>query len=353
MEPALMHAPLIVVEGVSFEEAREKVEYAAERIFAEDPTVRSVGVTRFGGSYGFRAVRNAGAIVPMAVPMGRAMSVVDVPVLFVDGPGEVTPLLKVPLDAVGSPQRTSVVPEVNRYRHLVSGLQVQNLDADTRRGVIDAGYLTVGTLGCFVRLASGEVGVLSNNHVLADLNSGKKGEDRILQPGTHPPDDADVIALLSDFVPLVASPVGLMPPHPTVTMNEVDAAVAVLAGGVQWRQGFLPFRRQVAPYTVAPPRLGDEVFKVGRTTGLTRGVVVDIGTVVGPVAYDEGPCFFRRAITIEGVGGTTFSDRGDSGSIIVRGTGEVVGLLFAGNGQQTYACPIESVMDALGCELAR
>jgi hypothetical protein len=348
-----MNPSLEVIRGVSFEEAREKVEDAAGQIFATDPAVRSVGVSRFGGAYGFRAVRNAGAIVPQGVPVNRAASVRDVPVLFVDGPGEIAPLLKVPFTGLGSPQQSSVVPEVNRYRHLVSGLQVQNLDADTRRGIIEQGYISVGTLGCFVRLPSGRIGALSNNHVLADMNSGRKAQDRILQPGTYPPDENDVIGVLNDFVALRASPPGLAPPHKDVALNEVDVAVAELADGIRWRQGFLPFRGQVAPYTIAPPRLGDEVFKVGRTTGLTRGVVVDIGTIVGPVAYDEGPCWFRRAITIEGIGGTTFSDRGDSGSIIVRSTGEIVGLLFAGNGQQTYACPIETAVDALGCSLAR
>ena len=57
-------------------------------------------------------------------------------------------------------------------------------------------------------------------------------------------------------------------------------------------------------------------------------------------------------MTIEGDNGTLFSDHGDSGSAIIKTNGEVVGLLYAGNGTQTYACPIDKVLTALSCSLA-
>ena len=337
---------------MTFEEAWGRLDEVVRRVFASDPTVRSVGISRFGASYSFRAVRNRGALIPMRVPVHHVTQVADVPVLFVDGPGEVMPLLKVPHSGPASPWVQSVVPEVQRYRRLVSGLQVHNFDADDRNGTISAGYITIGTLGCFVRLPSGRVAALSNNHVAADENRGVRGHARILQPGSATPSDIDQIGLLADFVALKASPPGAMPADAGLEFNELDAAVVELDPLVQWTQGFLPFRNLVRPYILATPRLGDEVFKVGRTTGLTHGIIVDVNTVVGPIRYDTGPCWFRRTLTIEGVHGTTFSGCGDSGSIVVRGNGEVVGLLFAGNGQQTYACPIESVMNALACTLA-
>jgi S1-C subfamily serine protease len=97
--------------------------------------------------------------------------------------------------------------------------------------------------------------------------------------------------------------------------------------------------------------VGDGVFKVGRTTGLTHGTITDVATTVGPVGYDLGDCWFRRSITIEGTNGTLFSDHGDSGSAILNSSGEVVALLYAGNGTQTYACPIGTVLSALTCNL--
>ena len=50
--------------------------------------------------------------------------------------------------------------------------------------------------------------------------------------------------------------------------------------------------------------------------------------------------------------GRRFFDHVDSGTAILSTTGEVIGLLYAGNGMQTYACPIQAVLSALNCTLA-
>ena len=48
-----------------------------------------------------------------------------------------------------------------------------------------------------------------------------------------------------------------------------------------------------------------------------------------------------------------FSDHGDSGSAIIKqSTGQVVGLLYAGNGTDTFACPINLVLAAFSCSIA-
>ena len=54
---------------------------------------------------------------------------------------------------------------------------------------------------------------------------------------------------------------------------------------------------------------------------------------------------------IEGVNGS-FSQSGDSGSVVVNENGAVVGLLYAGNSTQIYACPIDEVLQSLNCTLA-
>lgn len=103
---------------------------------------------------------------------------------------------------------------------------------------------------------------------------------------------------------------------------------------------------------IGTPKIGDKVFKVGRTTGLTNGTITAVGTVVGPIPYDPGNCWFNQQFEIVGDHGTLFSDHGDSGSVIVSTNGEILGLLFAGNGTQTYACPIQAVLTGLNCTLA-
>ena len=90
------------------------------------------------------------------------------------------------------------------------------------------------------------------------------------------------------------------------------------------------------------------MFKVGRSTGLRRGRVVSIGERVGPVPYAIGPCWFRGSFVVESLDDRPFSLGGDSGAAVVREDGEVLGLVYAGNGVQTYACPMPEVLRELG-----
>lgn len=339
------------VGGVSFEEALEQLEPAVAVIFDADPGVRSVGITRHGEGFGYRAVRNSRIIRPLSAPSAPLTHFGSIPIRMTDVPAEVQTLLRVPHTGAATPSATSVLPEVLRHRPLVCGLQIQNFDDDVRQGVVDEGHIIIGTLGCFVRSGDGILGFLSNNHVVAGQNRGQNGQDRILQPGSGAFDNFQQIGTLLDYVPLAPSPAGAKPSKGNVIYNDVDAGAVKLLEGLQFSKGYLASRPVPAPQGIAPAIKGDLVFKVGRTTGLTYGLVEEVATVVGPVPYDPGDCWFRRSIVVEGVNGTTFSDHGDSGSAVVKTTGEVIGLLYAGNGFQTYVCPIDDVLRALNCSL--
>ena len=78
-----------------------------------------------------------------------------------------------------------------------------------------------------------------------------------------------------------------------------------------------------------------------------------------PVEYDIGVLSFDNQIEIEGSGQRSFSDAGDSGSLIVDDDMMAAALLFAGgdhggsNGKGlTYANPIDAVLKALAVKLA-
>jgi hypothetical protein len=337
--------------GVPFNDAEQAIDDAVSEIFESDPTVQSVGIGRHGEGYGFRVVRNAAMILPLKANPGPPIhKFQNIPVTFVKSHDEVSSVARVPHTGPGSPGIISRVPEQKRHRGLVCGLQIQNFDDDVREGTIDDGSIVVGTLGCFVRQAGGDLAVLSNNHVVAGQNRGKKGKDRILQPGGSVGGD-DEVAVLTDFVKLKASPPGASSKRGTVILNDVVAGIATLTENTLSTQGYLHFRGLTAPSGTTIPIAGDKVFKVGRTTGLTRGTITEVGVTAGPINYDIGPCWFRRMLVILGDDGTMFSDLGDSGSVIVKTSGEVVGLLIAGNGTQSYACPIDQVLTALNCSL--
>lgn len=339
--------------SVPLPEALHHVDKAAAELFDADPAVRSVGVGEAGNGFGFIAVRNASVIVPFAAAKTLPSAIQGIPVQYQNSTQDPTSLLRVPSSGYGSPGAASLVPEQQTHRPLACGLQVQNFDDDVRSGQIQNGFITIGTLGCVVRLRGGDAGVLSNNHVLAGENRGVVRGDRILQAGASAFSSALEIGLLEDFEQLVASPPGASVAAGSVAFNEIDAAVARLAPGQDPSQSYLAARPALPPRGSAVAGLNDRVHKVGRTTGLTYGVVKQLGVIVGPVGYDLGGCWFRNSFVVEGIGGVTFSDRGDSGSAIVRDSdGMVVGVLYAGNGTQTYACPIAPVLQRFNCTVA-
>jgi hypothetical protein len=320
-----------------------------EVLFKADPRIQAVGIARQGAGYEFRAVRN----VAKAVPFHQIHAVSDIariPVSYADAAEDPAPQARIPIVR----PHAGALPEQLRQRPLVCGLQIQNYDDDVRTGTLGKGLMTIGTLGCFARLPDQSVGLLSNNHVIAGENAGARGADRILQAGGGTITAAEHVATLYDYVALKDSPPGATPATGGVTYNDVDAAIATLCAGISWAQAYLSYHVGLpSPAGTADPQGSEKVFKVGRTTGLTWGVVKQIGTVVGPIGYGIGPCWFSGSFVVEGQYGVPFSAPGDSGSAVVEETtGRVLGLLYAGNATQTYCCPINKVLQALGCTLA-
>lgn len=210
--------------------------------------------------------------------------------------------------------------------------------------------VTAGTLGAFgVHGASGRTVLLSNNHVLANENKGRQG-DLILQPGAYDGGKrgSDAVAELLAFVPILPG-----------MNNEVDAAIAALRPDIAHDATRLTDAPAAwAGLRETPIEPGEAVFKLGRTTGLTRGVVsaIEVDDVV--VSYERGEIGFNRQTEISAADGTPFSAGGDSGSVIFDLQGRAFGLLFAGSDQGghnglgvTYANDLRSVVKLLDLKL--
>lgn len=216
--------------------------------------------------------------------------------------------------------------------------------------------VTAGTVGCFVQTLSNGVGLLSNNHVLARSNLGQVG-DAIIQPGKLDGgfDPADRIGNLIQTIPIQFG---------AVNSNSVDCAVSSVLPGIDYDRAGLPMgspTRQLSG-RIMDATLDMPVWKVGRTTNLTEGVVeiveldqvmVDFGT-----GGNRQVARFDNQLAISGRGVGAFSKGGDSGAAIYETEGHLVALLFAGsayggaNGRGlTFANPIDLVLDALDAEL--
>jgi hypothetical protein len=210
--------------------------------------------------------------------------------------------------------------------------------------------ITAGTLGAFVVLRTGGVvRVLSNNHVLADEDRGKKG-DAILQPGAYDGGRSpqDRIGGLDRAVKL----------KPRGT-NRVDAALCAVDGAVAYDPRTLRGVGTLSGLAKAPAEETASVEKLGRTTGHTRGRVTafELDNVV--VGYEVGSLRFDDQIEVEGTGAGSFSQGGDSGSLVFTAEDKgAFGLLFAGSDQGgangaglTYVNPFAAVLSQLKADL--
>ena len=213
------------------------------------------------------------------------------------------------------------------------------------------GFIGAGTLGCFVvgRSAPYYIGILTNNHVIAGENANALGSP-VAQPGT-----LDGGSFPDDEVGELGAVIKLK----TTTANLVDAAVGHVYQGIDFdtsKMGNLGLLQGVGGDSDLPENA--TVYKVGRTTGQTKGRLRAFEIDNVQVEYDMDVLRFDGQIEIEGAGKKAFSDSGDSGSLIVDENLQAIGLLFAGgdvggtNGKGlTYANPIQSVLDALNMDL--
>ena len=134
-------------------------------------------------------------------------------------------------------------------------------------------------------------------------------------------------------------------------LNErVDCAILTLNGVALLERSVL----EVGPLGVAvEAELGMSVQKSGRTSGLTTGTITDVDADVDVANASGGSDTFHHAGQIEFEGDDGMVQAGDSGSLLLDGSGNVVGLVYAGNGDgdKGDACHIQDVFDALGINL--
>ena len=230
----------------------------------------------------------------------------------------------------------------------IQGVPTDVIEAGTPRLTARPGSLVVvpedtmdnaGTLGAVLVDTRGRRYLLSNNHVLANINQNPIG---------HPILGEDMqtqIARLSAFVSLdVNGP------------NEVDAAIARLDDPGSVRTAL---RKPAGPLlddkTMAPV-LGNEVCKRGAGSGFTKGTVHS-ALAAERIEDEQGDSLLIvDAIVVED-GSDPFSVAGDSGSLLVDWTAKrAIGLLIGRSESEaetsfSIACPIDSTLQLLGDEI--
>ena len=191
-----------------------------------------------------------------------------------------------------------------------------------------------GTIACLVQKGNTTC-VLSNNHVLANVNQGQQG-DPILQPGVSDGGQAGAsqIGTLLNFVTIdFANP------------NSVDCAIAsvlpVLVSPLLEVLGQLQL-----PTVTAQKNM--PVKKVGRSTGSTSGLVTDVNATAWIDYGTSGTAVFRNQVIVRSSDSNSFSEDGDSGALVVSNSNQPVALLAGLGVGFSIANPIDSVLSALG-----
>lgn len=211
----------------------------------------------------------------------------------------------------------------------------------------------VGTLGAFVQPGSGgNDSFLTCAHVLAPWGSTALNES-VFQPAPSPEKAADRVARVSAF-------------ERKVGVGSLDVGVCELDEGIGLDGLLFPpfggWKGGVATNT--PELLGERTWKVGRSSGLTKGEVsaVDMTLYFKDVTASGGVVRLAYQDLIEITpNGTPFSLPGDSGAVVLTNSGMAVGLHTAGNfgtdGVSTkpvsYCQPVGPLLDHLGLVLHR
>jgi len=209
--------------------------------------------------------------------------------------------------------------------------------------------ITVGTLGGFVKDSQNNF-ILSNNHVLADSDLGRRNDpDGKVRPMDIKAGSYTVIGVLDRWIPL--------------STMRVDAALATMSSEVR---DFYPWHYQGIGDTAHSPvadRYGvTRVVKRGRTTKVTHGTVsaYELDGVLINYGTARKPNLVTFNDQIEIVGATptnAFSQGGDSGSFIFdEDTLEPFALLYGGGPEKrgidrTLAHFMPDVLDQLGVQI--
>jgi len=211
--------------------------------------------------------------------------------------------------------------------------------------------VTAGTLASICRSHfhgddPAQLYLLSNNHVIAELNQAKFGDD-VYQPG--PVDggtETDRVATLHRFIPLNLG--GTVP-------NRVDAAIAELLPDITVETQLCSIGHLNG---TKDPEENMLVRKHGRTTGYTEGLVSDL-SLDQLVAMDHNDptivALFQGQMRLDVVAPfPAFALGGDSGALVVEKSSEsAVGLFHAcpPSGEYGVASPVRDVLSDLQIEL--
>jgi len=282
-------------------------------------------------------------------------------------PSELDPAAHIPPSYKGVPTDVLKVREAipnyaneDRVKHdpLIGGITISPQRAP--------GWL--GTLGFFAVINGVEgpdnIALVTNNHVLA--KNGGRVKDKVYQPNLAEGTLNHAIAKILR-IPEIDNYTYQYPPALRLTPSEpagqfwIDCGAAQLDicisscchtnCGVSFAKDIMGLNLATGNMLVDVDRArhGETVFKVGRTTRRTEGIVSDVAAVVSGGGLTATGILEVTFVRADEPDVSKFGDRGDSGAAVVRSDGKLVGLHYsaAATPDKSLNSHIHPVLDAL------
>ena len=220
-----------------------------------------------------------------------------------------------------------------------------------------------GTLGCFAMDKSGTIGVLTNKHVAGEVN------DQLIFPekgGVPLATVSKTFEYLADelrFPGIIDLPendyrvdCAFAPLHPDRKLDDIDPRIPTLNSSDHLELQPLGDPLPLNLETMGP--IGESVIAVGRTRSFQKGKIGAFAYAWDDSRYDFIPDRKYTDYLVIGEDGEQFSDRGDSGKLIVTANGyRPVALLWGGWKEKlrkgrmqedwTYAIDINKILELL------
>lgn len=247
------------------------------------------------------------------------------PVIFVENENVILPLSHTNKEVVVTGKFYTLdnnLPYTDKYRPAFPGVSIGHF------------FTTAGTLGAIV-YDKEESYILSANHIIANAD-GCLINDPILQPsfldgGLF----SDVIANLTRWTPIERCDT-INPIKESCPENKYDAAIAKIINSVDVIDTNPP-KEAIDPY------INQNVYKIGRTSGETIGIIMYTNADVMVCCYLGSSARFTNQII-----STNYSLGGDSGSLLRdSNTGNAVGILYAGSANYSISSPIIPILEEL------
>ena len=207
-----------------------------------------------------------------------------------------------------------------------------------------------GTLGCFVISANGQLACLSTSHVLRSTHYINVNDvDLLYDPNQISFMKSKLIGKLRNIIPIKYQPAEQISYHfiDRQNFNQMDVGMVIIDPNLQ-----PPSYKKTMDFVRMDDILqGMRVKKFGAGSGATLGQVSAVSCRI-KIAYDEGVAVFNDVFEVKGIH-QPFSTVGDSGALVVSTDNRAMGMIFAGNDEVTYVCPIEPILAFFRCRIIK